>query len=229
MPFTSYTLALYHSDKLLAARNRVDPRRGSHHEPVQGQATSLGFDAIRDQSTFIPAFILDGFDSHLPEKQSSGSITNEEPSPNNLMILSVGDGIFDHEVAGRPPKRSKTELGGFYLERNSHELAKSPCVVPESEDLGSDTEDSESESESDTDSGQDLGDRWEYHRILARRIDSSGRRMALLEWKPTWEHEDQLDGLKRALRRYAKDRQGIQNRAKELCPSCGAKKRKYDA
>jgi ribosome modulation factor len=44
-----------------------------------------------------------------------------------------------------------------------------------------------------------------------------------------WEHENQLDGLKRALYRYAKERQGIQNQAKEMCPNCGAKKRKYDA
>ncbi|KUL81634.1 hypothetical protein ZTR_09655 [Talaromyces verruculosus] len=206
-----------------AAVNRVDPQRGSHHQPVQGQATSLGFDALHDHSTPIP----DDFDSYLSKKQSSGSITSNKPWPKNLMTLSVGDGIFDRKVAGRPPKRSRTELDGCYLEKSNHELAKSPSMAPGSEDLGPDNEDSESAS--DTENGQDLGDRWEYRRIVARRIDSSGRRMAQVEWKNTWEPEDELDGLKRALRRYAKERRGSQSPTRGLCPNCGAKKRKYDA
>lgn len=216
----------YHSDKLLAAGSRVVPRRGSHHEPVQGQATSLGFDAIRGHSTSIP----DDFYPHLSKEQSSDSITSGKPSPHNdLMTLSVGDGIFCRKVTGRPPKRSRTELGGCDLERSSHELARSPSVVPESEDLSSDTGDSESESGSDTENVQDLGDRWEYRRIVARRIGPTGRRETLLEWEPTWEPEDEVGDVKRALRRYAKERRGPQGLAEELCPNCGAKKRKYDA
>ena len=81
-------------------------------------------------------------------------------------------------MAGRPPKRSRTELSGRYLERSNYELAKSP----------------------------DTGHRWAYRRIMARRIDSSGRRMAMAEWENTWEPEDELDGLVKALRRYARER-----------------------
>jgi hypothetical protein len=66
------------------------------------------------------------------------------------MTLSDGDSIFNYKMAGRSPKRSKTELGGCYLERSSHELTKSPSVVPKSKDFGADTEDSES----DTNNGQ---------------------------------------------------------------------------
>lgn len=179
VPYAPYTLTFYHSDKVLAAGNQVDPRRGSHHKLVQGQATSLGFDAIRDQSTVIPTFIED--------------------------------------------------LGGRYLQRSNHEPTKPPSVVPESEDLGSDTGDSKSESESDAEHLQDLGDRWEYRRIVARRIGSTGRREALLEWEPTWEVEEEVGDLKRALRRYAKERRESQNPAEKACPSCGAKKRKYHA
>ncbi|KUL81609.1 hypothetical protein ZTR_10657 [Talaromyces verruculosus] len=209
VPFASYTLILYHSNQVLAARNRVNLQHGS-----------LSFDAIYEQSTSIPVLIPDDFDSQLSKKQSSGSIISNEFSPdNNLMTISVGDGIFDCEVGDRPPKRSRTELGGHYLEHSNHEIAVSPSVVPESEDFGSKTGDSGPESESDAENLQDLGDRWEYRRIVARRINSSGRRMAQVEWKNTWEPEDELNGLKSALRRYAKERRGIQSPAKE-CPNC---------
>jgi hypothetical protein len=105
---------------MLAAENRVGPRRGSHHGPIEGQATSLGLDTIRDDSASIP----DGFDSHLSKKQSSGSITSEEPSPNKLMTSSVADGIFSREVAGRSPKRSRTELSGCYVEQSNQVLRR---------------------------------------------------------------------------------------------------------
>lgn len=124
--FASYNLILYHSDNILTAENRVGPRHGSHHGPIEGQATPLGFDTIRDYSASIP----EGFGSHLSKNRSSGSITSEEPSPNNVKTLSVGDGIFSRKVAGWSPKRSRTELCGCYLERSNHELAKSPSVVP---------------------------------------------------------------------------------------------------
>ncbi|KAF4962942.1 hypothetical protein F66182_18153, partial [Fusarium sp. NRRL 66182] len=89
------------------AETLVGPRRGSHHGPIKGQATTpVGLDTIRDDSASIP----EGFDSHLLKKQSSGSITSEEPSPNNLMTLSLGDDIYGRKVAGRSPKRSRTEL-----------------------------------------------------------------------------------------------------------------------
>ncbi|KAI7968989.1 hypothetical protein EIK77_000874 [Talaromyces pinophilus] len=101
------------------------------------------------------------------------------------MTISVGDGTFDYEVGDRPPKRSRTELGRHYLEHSNHEIAQSPSIVPKSEDFGSNTGDSEPESESDAENLQDLGDRWEYRRIVARRINSSGRRMAQVEWKNT--------------------------------------------
>lgn len=113
----------------------------------------------------------------------------------------------------------------YHLEPNTHELTKSSSLVPKSEDLGSDTEDSES----DTENVQDLGYRWEYRRIVARRIDSTGRRMALVEWENTWEPELGLNGLKKALRQYAKERREYQSPTSEVCSNCGAKKRKYDA
>lgn len=132
-------------------------------------------------------------------------------------------------MGGWPPKRSKTELDGCYLERSSHELAQSPPpLVPESEDLGSDVGDPESESESDAENLQDLN-LWEYRRILECRITPTGRPEALLEWEPTWVPEDEVGDLKRALRRYAKERRGVQSPAKNSCPNCGAKKLKYDA
>jgi ribosomal protein L32 len=101
--------------------------------------------------------------------------------------------------------------------------------MPELEDLGSDTGYSEPESESDAGNLRGLGDRWEYRRIVARRFDSTGRREALLEWEPTWVPEDEVGGLKRALRRYAKERRERQSPAAKACSNCGAKKRKYHA
>jgi hypothetical protein len=214
--FDSDNSILYHSE------NRASPRRGSHHGPIEGQATSLGFDTIRDYSASVP----DGFDSHLSKKQPPGSTTSEELSPNNLMTLSVGDGIFSRKVAGRSPKRSRTELSGCYLERSNHELAKSPSVLPELEDLGLDN--GISESASGTENGQDSGHRWAYRRIVARRIDPSGRRMAMVEWENTWEPEDELDGLKEALRQYARERRERHD-SEETYPKCRPRKRKCSA
>lgn len=205
------------------AENLVGPRRGSHHGPIKGQATTpVGLDTIRDDSASIP----EGFDSHLLKKQSSGSITSEEPSPNNLMTLSLGDDIYGRKVAGRSPKRSRTELSGCYLERSNQELAKSPSVVPESEDLGPDND--TSGPAFDATNGRDPGHRWAYRRIVARRIDSSGRRMAMVEWENTWEPEDELDGLKEALRQYARERRERQD-LEETSPKCRLRKRKYSA
>lgn len=41
--------------------------------------------------------------------------------------------------------------------------------------------------------------------------------------------KEDISDLKRALRRYAKERRGVKKPTKELCLECGAKKRKYDA
>ena len=101
--------------------------------------------------------------------------------------------------------------------------------MTELEDLSSDTGHLESESEFDAKNLQDLGDQWEYRRIVARQIGSTGHREALLEWEPTWVPEEEVGDLKRALRRYAKERRESQSLAKTACPNCGAKKRKYDA
>lgn len=222
--FASYNLSLYHSDNMLAAENGVGARRGFHHGPIEGQATSLGLVPIRDDS----ASIREDFDSHLSKKQSSGSITSEEPWPNNLVTLSVGDGIFSRKVAGQSPKRSRTELSGCYLDRSNHRLAKSSSVLPESENLGLDND--ISESASDTEDGQDSGHRWAYQRIVALRIDSSGCRMAMVEWGNTWEPEDELDWLKEALRqyRYARERRERQD-SEEAYPKCRPRKRKCSA
>lgn len=102
-------------------------------------------------------------------------------------------------------------------------------MVPQLEGLDYDTGDSKSESGSDIGDVQDLEDRWVYRRIVARRIGPTGRREALLEWKTTWEPEDEVGDVKRALRRYAKERRQSQSPAEKACPNCGAKKRKYHA
>jgi hypothetical protein len=75
-------------------------------------------------------------------------------------------------------------------------------VVPDSEDPRSAFEDSESGTEMDDD--KISGGQWEYTRIVARRVDSSGRRMAKVRWKDTWEPEGELNGLETALQLDAK-------------------------
>ncbi|CRG92845.1 hypothetical protein PISL3812_09916 [Talaromyces islandicus] len=97
-----------------------------------------------------------------------------------------------------------------------------PSTVSGPGQPGPDIEQSEPLSDAD-DGAPCSGDRWEYRRIKARRIDSSGRRMVRVEWEDTWEPEDQLDGLKMALRRYARERQ-IKRDAKETCPNCRARR-----
>lgn len=106
------------------------------------------------------------------------------------------------------------------------DLEIEPSTASGSERLRLDIEHSEPASDADDDApGSEDDDRWEYRRIKARRIDASGRRMARVEWKDTWEPEDELDGLKMALRQYARERQA--NRDSEgTCSKCGARKRR---
>jgi hypothetical protein len=75
-------------------------------------------------------------------------------------------------------------------------------MVLGSEDPGPDIQDPVSAFNTN-DKAQYLG---EYRRIVARHIDSSGRRMARVEWKNTWEPEDKLGGLKNALHQYTRER-----------------------
>jgi hypothetical protein len=100
-------------------------------------------------------------------------------------------------------------------------------VISDSEDPESDFKDLKSDAETDSDEASD--GRWEYTRIVARRIDSSGRRMAKVRWKDTWEPEGELNGLETALLLDARRKQREEQSSKEICLKCGARKRKNSA
>ncbi|QKX64387.1 uncharacterized protein TRUGW13939_11561 [Talaromyces rugulosus] len=171
------------------------------------------------------AIALDSIFSHLSEEQSSSSIISEDPSPDNRVDPAVRDlSLFSREAVGQSRENLQAGSDRYYMGRNSHTRAKSPTMASGSEQPRLCTEDSESVFDTDDDA-PGFGTRWEYRRIKARRLDSSGRRMARVEWKDTWEPEDELDGLKEALRRYARERRAKRD-SEGTCPKCGAKKRK---
>jgi hypothetical protein len=57
---------------------------------------------------------------------------------------------------------------------------------------------------------------------------SSGRRMAMVEWRIRGNQEDELDWLKDALRQYARERLERHD-SEETYPKCRPRKRKYSA
>ena len=236
MFFTSYNFALDPPNNVLAAENRVAPYRDAHNGPVdgEGQASSPDpFTIRRDHDDARYPMDGDGSTSGVDadfsnqsEERSSGSITGKKSTPDSRLNPTIEDlGSRGEKATGETPRNLQTGSDGLGLGRNGHTLAKAPSVASRSKELGPDHEDSESASDTDDDD-QDSVDRWEYRRIVARRIDSSGRRMAMVEWKNTWEPEDQLDGLEKALRRYAQERWTKQTPAADTCLKWGTKKRK---
>jgi hypothetical protein len=164
--------------------------------------------------------------STQPNSGQPGSITSEEPSPASTVDSAVKDLslLVSGEAVGQSREKLQAGSDRYHPERRSHTHAKSPPMTSGSEQLRLDVEDSEYVS----DAGDDApgsGDGWEYRRIKARRIDSSGRRMARVEWKDTWEPEDELDGLKMALRRYARERRAKRD-SEGTFPKYGARKRR---
>ncbi|QKX63204.1 uncharacterized protein TRUGW13939_10373 [Talaromyces rugulosus] len=160
-----------------------------------------------------------------PDSGQPGSIISVEPSPDSMTDPAIRDLplLFSGEAVGQSRENLQARSDRYDLGRNSHTHAKSPPIASGSEQLRLDIEDFESVSDTD-DNALGSGDRWEYRRIKARRIDSSGRRMARVEWKDTWEPEDELDGLKMALRRYARERRAKRD-SEGTCLKYGARKR----
>lgn len=118
----------------------------------------------------------------------------------------------------QPSPKPQTKSDRHRSKQRRRALSKGPSVTSDSDEFGSDFE--------ETDVGEVSGDRWEYIRIVARRIDSSGRRMAKVRWKDTWEPEGELNGLETALLLDAKRKQQEEQSAKEICLKCGARKRR---
>lgn len=159
---------------------------------------------------------------------SSGSITSAGVSPDNIdsPIRDVTVRLEEQANFQSSPKpQAKSDENRS--KRRHRALSKAPSVISDSEDPESDFEDSKSDAETDGDEAS--GDRWEYKRIVARRIDSSGRRMAKVRWKDTWEPESELSGLETALLLDARRKQRDEQSSKEICLKCGARKRKNSA
>ncbi|OKL55257.1 hypothetical protein UA08_09476 [Talaromyces atroroseus] len=212
------------STRATAATKRTAPHHDSYNSPVgrligEGRVRSPGLFAIRndhdgggygtDDSGSASASRGSIF-SRQSEKRYSGSVTSGEgPSPNSLVDPGAEQSGFSRAAGGQ-----------------SRVPAESPSVASVSRQLGSEIEDSESASDTD-DADHHSGDgRWQYRCILKRRLDSSGRRMALVRWEDTWESEDELGGVKRALRQYARARQAKQVPATETCSKRRGRKRK---
>ncbi|KUL84831.1 hypothetical protein ZTR_07304 [Talaromyces verruculosus] len=216
--FTPHKLTLDYPYNVLAATKRTALHRDSCNSPVdklidEGRGPSPKLFAIRNNH--------DG----------SGYLTD-----NSDAVSASPDGIFSHPGAehpgfwrgavGQPRWNLQTGLDGCYLRRSSRVPVKSPSAASGSKQLGSESEDSESAYDTADEHHHSGDDRWQFRRIVARRMDPSGRRMALVEWENTWEPEEELGGLKRVLRRYARERQAKQVPATETCLKRGGRKRK---
>ncbi|KAH8695692.1 hypothetical protein BGW36DRAFT_453817 [Talaromyces proteolyticus] len=168
--------------------------------------------------------------SHPSENEPSlGSVSSTGPSPDNR-----NSPIRDPATRLRQPatiqssQNPPTGSDGHDSKRSHRALSKIPSVISESEELGSNLENSDSDAEPDNDD-EDPRSLWEYTRIVARRVDSSGRKFVRVKWKATWEPEDELNGLKTALRLYEKRTHREKQSSKEICLKCGARKRKFPA
>jgi hypothetical protein len=239
--FASYNLTLDCPNYVLAAPERTAPHRDSCNRPVggligEGRVPSPGlFFTIRNDhdgggrltnDSGSASASPDGIFSRQSQERYSGSATSEEPSPDSTVDPITEHPGFPRGPVGRSQRNLQTRTDGRYLRRSGHTLAKSPSVASGSEQLDSELEDSESASDTDDTDHHSGDDRWQYRRIVARRVDSSGRRMALVEWEDTWEPEDELVGLKRALRQYARARQAKQLGATEMGLKRRGRKRK---
>jgi hypothetical protein len=97
-------------------------------------------------------------------------------------------------------------------------------MISNSDEFGSNFKESKSSAEANV--NKVLDNRWKYTRIIARRIDLSGRRMTKVQWKDTWEPESELSSLEMALLLNTKRKQREEQSSKEICLKCGARKRK---
>lgn len=111
---------------------------------------------------------------------------------------------MEEGLDGSSPENLRTRLNERYRREGGTICARPPSVSSELEEygLGIATDEFDPGMEHDN---PDPGDRWEYRRIVARKIEPSGRRMAKIEWEDTWEPESELAGLKTALLRYARE------------------------
>ncbi|KUL81677.1 hypothetical protein ZTR_11126 [Talaromyces verruculosus] len=114
---------------------------------------------------------------------------------------------MEEGLDGPSPENLQTSSNERYWRRGRTICGRSPSMMSELEDhgLGIATDNFDSDM---GDYNPDSGDRWVYRRVVARKIDSSGRRMAKVEWEDTWEPESELEGLKSALQRYAREQRG---------------------
>ncbi|KAI7970972.1 hypothetical protein EIK77_008806 [Talaromyces pinophilus] len=141
-----------------------------------------------------------GIDPRILELNRSDANTSVPP------WRGMEEGL-DHPSPGNLPG----SLNGRSWRRGRTIRGRSPSVVSESEEHGPCI----ATDEFDSDMGDynlDSGDRWMYRRIVERRIEPSGRRMAKVEWVDTWEPESELEGLKSALQRYAREQRGKQGK-----------------
>jgi hypothetical protein len=114
---------------------------------------------------------------------------------------------MEEGLDGPSPENLQTSMNERYRRRGGTTRARSPSVAFELEEHGPGIATDEFDSDM-RDHNLDPGARWVYRRIVARKIESSGRRMAKVEWEDTWEPERELEDLESALERYAREQRG---------------------
>jgi hypothetical protein len=187
--------------------------------------TLAGDDDLHSTDDDNNGFADDIFTHPSENEPLSGSITSAGASPDNsdAPIRDVTVRLEEQATFQSSPK-PQVKSDRHRSKQRRRPLFKASSVISDSDELESDFEESKSGAETDLDKVS--GDRWEYIRIVARRIDSSGRRMAKVRWKDTWEPEGELSGLETALLLDAKRKRREEQSSKEICLKCGARKRK---
>ncbi|KUL81892.1 hypothetical protein ZTR_09524 [Talaromyces verruculosus] len=135
-----------------------------------------------------------GIDPQILELNGSDANTSASP----------WRGMEEEGFDGPSLENLQTNPNEGHRRRGGTTRARSPSAASELEEYGPGIATSEFDPDMDYDN-PDPGYRWVYRRIVARRIEPSGRRMAKVEWEDTWEPEIELEGLKNALRRYARE------------------------
>ncbi|KUL81463.1 hypothetical protein ZTR_09032 [Talaromyces verruculosus] len=131
-------------------------------------------------------------------------------------------GCAEEVLDGASSENLHTILNECYLRQGGPTRARASLMASELEEYRPGIAADEFEPNTDCDN-PDPEYRWVYRRIVARKIDSSGRKMVKVEWEDTWELEPDPEGLTSALQRYEREQRRKQGKRGKRA---GVRKRK---